>query len=103
MLSVEPLVSLRGAGGGLYFTVLADPTPETYPRTDTSIWVLGVGRDPQQLIVRRLDDGAVMGQAARRLDPESFVGEREAFVYYTLTGEGAAQLHRCRTGITKGD
>jgi len=34
-----------------------------------------------------------------RLDPESLVGEREMFVYYTLVGDGPSQLHRCQTGV----
>ena len=44
---------------------------------------------------------AQTGKPARRLDPESYVGECELFVYYNLVGDGPSQLHRCRTAIIK--
>jgi len=50
-------------------------------------------------LIRRLDDGAQTGKPARRLDPESYIGEHELFVYYTLVAADPAQLRRCRTGI----
>jgi hypothetical protein len=104
MRSMEPLVSQRGAGGVSYFTVLAAPTPKTYARTDTSIWLLGLGKDPQQRIVRRVDDGGVTGKKDYRYEPETSSGPGEIFVYYTVDelepGRPAIHgLHRCRTGI----
>lgn len=92
--SCEPVNGGRGAFGHFCFTAQAgdDKAP------DTSIWLLGF--DPGgNHAVRRLDDGAVTGNSARRLDPESLVGESELFVYYTLVGDGPSQLHRCRTGV----
>jgi hypothetical protein len=53
------------------FTVLAAPTPKTYARTDTSIWLLGLGNDPQRRIVRRVDDGGVTGKKDYRYEPET--------------------------------
>jgi acetyl esterase/lipase len=94
--SVEPVNGGRGAFGHSYFTVQAGDDTDK----DTSIWLFGFSPDGQHL-VRRLDDGAQTGQPARRLDPESFLGERELFVYYTLVGDGPSQLHRCRTVICK--
>jgi acetyl esterase/lipase len=92
--SVEPVNGGRGAFGKSYFTVQAGGDADP----DTSVWLFGF--DPAgQHLVRRLDDGPITGRAARRLDPESLIGERELFVYYTLAGSGPAQLRLCRTGI----
>jgi hypothetical protein len=68
---------------------------------DTSIWLLGFDTSGQHT-VRRLDDGATTQTPARRLDPETLVGERELFVYYTrVTGKGS-ELRLCRTGVVRG-
>ncbi len=94
--SVEPVNGGRGAFGRSWFTAQAGDDKDK----DTSIWLLGF--DPNGThTIRRLDDGAQTGKPARRLDPESYIGERELFVYYTLVGDGSSQLHRCRTAITK--
>jgi len=92
--SVEPVNGGRGAFGRSYFTVQAGDDKDS----DTSIWLFGFSADGNHL-VRRLDDGAVTGKPARRLDPESFIGERELFVYYNLVGDGPSQMRRCRTGV----
>jgi hypothetical protein len=107
MRSMEPLVSLRGADGVSYFTVLAAPTPKTYARTDTSIWLFGLGRDSQQRRVRRVDDGGVTGRKDYRYEPESCSGPGEVFVYYTVDtpGPGNSVVHglrRASTGIGVG-
>ncbi|MCX6910702.1 MAG: alpha/beta hydrolase fold domain-containing protein [Verrucomicrobia bacterium] len=93
--SVEPINGGRGAFGRSYFIVQAGDDKDK----DTSIWLFGFSPDGQHLI-RRLDDGAQTGKPARRLDPESYIGEHELFVYYNLVGDGPSQLHRCRTAIT---
>ena len=56
----------------------------------TSIWLLGFDLNGHHT-VRRLDDGAQTGWAARRLDPESYIGDGELFVYYTLVGDGPSR------------
>ena len=89
--SVEPINGGRGAFGRSYFTVQAGDDKDK----DTSIWLFGFAPNGQHLS-RRLDDGAQTGQPARRLDPESYIGEREVFVYYNLVGDSPSQLHRCR-------
>jgi len=94
--SVEPIVGGRGTFGRSYFTVQAGDDKEQ----DTSIWLFGFSADGNHLI-RRLDDGEQTGKPARRLDPESYIGERELFVYYNLVGDGPSQLHRCQTGTIK--
>jgi hypothetical protein len=108
MRSMEPLVSLRGAGGASYFSVLAAPTPKTYARTDTSIWVLGLGKDEKNRIVRRVDDGGVTGKKDYRYEPETSSGPGEIFVYYTVDKIEPGRpviygLRRCRTGIFAGE
>ena len=104
MRSMEPLVSLRGAGGASYFVVLAAPTPRTYARTDTSIWLLGLGKDQDKRLVRRVDDGGVTGLKDYRYEPETSTGPGEVFVYYTVDKKepwkrNTFGLRRCRTGI----
>jgi arylformamidase len=96
--SVEPVSGGCGAFGQSYFTVQAglDEDP------GTSVWLFGLGPEGNHL-VRRLNDGAVTGRPGRRLDPESFVGDEELFVYYTLVGDGASRVRRCETGITRGE
>lgn len=105
MRSMEPLVSQRGAGGVSYFTVLAAPTPQTYARTDTSIWVFGLGKTQEERIVRRVDDGGVTGKKDYRHEPETSSGPNELFVYYSVEKKEPGKrnifgLHRCRTGIS---
>jgi acetyl esterase/lipase len=92
--SGEPVNGGRGAFGRSWFTAQGGDDKDK----DTSIWLLGFDKNGQHT-VRRLDDGIVTGKPARRLDPESLVGDRELFVYYTLVGNGPSQLHRCRTGV----
>jgi hypothetical protein len=92
--SCEPVNGGRGAFGRSWFTAQGGDDKDP----DTSIWLLGFDKHGHH-IVRRLDDGAITDNPARRLDPESLVGDRELFVYYTLAGDGPSQLHRCRAGI----
>jgi hypothetical protein len=104
MRSMEPLVNQRGAGPVSYFTVLAAPTPQTYARTDTSIWVLGLGRTAQERIVRRVDEGGITGRKDYRHEPETCSGPGEVFVYYSVENRKPGKrnifgLRRCRTGI----
>jgi acetyl esterase/lipase len=92
--SCEPVNGGRGAFGRSWFTAQAGDDKDP----DTSIWLLGFGPGGNHT-TRRLDNGAVTGKPARRLDPESLVGENELFVYYTLVGDGPSQLHRCRASV----
>ncbi|MFZ5830839.1 MAG: alpha/beta hydrolase fold domain-containing protein [Planctomycetota bacterium] len=93
--SCEPVNGGRGAFGRSWFAAQAGDDSDN----DTSIWLLGFEENGAHT-VRRLDDGMVVGKTARRLDPESLVGERELFVYYNhLERAGASQLRLCRTGV----
>lgn len=92
--SCEPVNGGSGAFGRSWFTAQGGDDNDA----DTSIWLLGFDKSGQHT-VRRLDNGADTKTTARRLDPETLVGERELFVYYTrLTGQGS-ELRLCRTGV----
>jgi hypothetical protein len=62
--------------------------------TKGAIYVLGLGPDAGNRLVRRVDDGS----EARRIEPEVLIGAHEAFVYFSIGG----QLRRARTGISTG-
>lgn len=95
--SCEPINGGQGAFGRSWFTAQGGDDKDA----DTSIWLLGFDQNGQHT-VRRLDDGATAETTARRLDPETLVGERELFVYYTrVTGKGS-ELRLCRTGVVRG-
>jgi acetyl esterase/lipase len=92
--SCEPVNGGRGAFGRSWFTAQGGDDKDA----DTSIWLLGFDTSGQHT-VRRLDDGATTKTTARRLDPETLVGERELLVYYIrVTGKGS-ELRLCRTGL----
>jgi hypothetical protein len=92
--SCEPVNGGRGAFGRSWFTAQGGDDKDK----DTSIWLLGFDQNGDHT-VRRLDDGSATKTTVRRLDPETLVGERELFVYYTrIVGKGS-ELRLCRTGV----
>jgi hypothetical protein len=91
--SIEPINGGDGAFGRSYFTVQAGDDGDF----DTSIWLFAYAPDGVHL-VQRLDAGAIGGEPAGRLDPESFIGTRELFVYYSTSGS-LTGLRRCRTPV----
>jgi len=95
LTSAEPIIRGRGIAGASLFTVEA----QTPANDDSSIWLLGLTLDVTPNFARRVDDGAVTGAQASRRDPESFFGNDELLVYYTLTGAGPSQMRTVRTGI----
>jgi hypothetical protein len=97
--SPEIIASATGIGGVSYFALLARENKDR--NTPGSIWVLGLGADPKNRFARRVDDGAVTGAPAVRLEPEPFVGKTEAHVYYNFydLANGKHGLRRARTGI----
>jgi hypothetical protein len=94
--SCEPVNGGRGAFGRSWFTAQGGDDKDA----DTSIWLLGFDRNGHHT-VRRLDDGATTKTNARRLDPETLVGERELFVYYTRVSGKGSELRLCQTGVTR--
>jgi hypothetical protein len=105
--SCEPIAPETGVNGVSYFSLNATKTPGSNrgetgrAARDGSIWVLGLGKDPANHLIRRVDEGAVSGIETTRYESESFAGTEEVFIYYERkdpeTGRG--ELRRCRTGI----
>ena len=95
IFSTEILAPQTGIGGVTYFAVNAADVNE-WSGGDRSIWVLGLGTDPNKRFVRRVDDGALTGVASGRLEPEPYTATDQAFVFYSYFG-----LRRAATGIFK--
>jgi hypothetical protein len=95
IFSTEILSPATGIGGVTYFTLNAADVND-WRGGDRSIWVLGLGTDPNKRFVRRVDDGALTGTAAGRLEPEPYTATDQAFVFYNNNG-----LRRAATGIFK--
>jgi hypothetical protein len=95
--SPEPIAPTTGLGGVSYVALLARERRDR--NTPGSIWVLGLGKDPANRLVRRVDDGTVT--RASVLEPEPFVGKNEAYVYYNYYDFAGGQwgLRRASTGI----
>lgn len=95
--------------GVSYFSLNATRTPGSNrgetgrAARDGSIWVFGLGKDPANRLVRRVDEGAVSSIQTTRYESESFVGTDEVFIYYERKSPetGRGELRRCRTGISK--
>ncbi len=99
IVSPEVIASATGIGGVSYFTLLARIKKDR--TSEGSIWVLGLGTDPKNRFIRRVDDGGVPGTHASVLEPEPFVGRNEAYVYYNYFDRagGKTGLRRATTGI----
>jgi acetyl esterase/lipase len=93
--SCEPVNGGRGAFGRSWFAAQGGHDKDK----DTSIWLIGFDQRGRHA-VRRLDDGASTTTPARRLDPESLIGKRELFIYYTRVTASGSELRLCRTGVT---
>jgi hypothetical protein len=87
------------AGGITYIAVSMKDVDLAEGGTDASMWIMSVGATPGQHLYRRVDEGAVSGQAARRFEPEPLVGSEEVFVFYNTVSGGHTRLRRARTGI----
>ncbi|MFZ5830303.1 MAG: hypothetical protein ACOY3P_09450, partial [Planctomycetota bacterium] len=106
--SCEPIAAETGVNGASYFSLNATRTKganrgET-GRTEKvgSIWVLGLGGDPANRLVRRVDEGSLSGILTTRYEAESMLGTEEVFIYYERKSPetGRGELRRCRTGIS---
>ena len=107
--SVEPAAPETGINGVSYFTLNATETAQSN-RGETgraaqngSIWLLGLGKDPEVRVVRRLDEGATSGIRTVRYESESMLGKDELFVYYERRNPetGRGELRRCRAGVLR--
>lgn len=98
--SLRPLVGGRGFNGVSYFTCAAQRNDDPLNPGFGAIYLLGLGPDTNNLIVRRLDEGSLDDRLADRRDPKTFVGEREVFCYFSLfDGANNVQLRLAKTGL----
>ena len=91
--------TIASASGVSYFSLLARESKDR--NTPGSIWVLGLGKDPANRFVRRVDHGSATGTPTVVLEPEPFVGRNEVFIYYNFFDRANGQhgLRRAATGI----
>lgn len=94
--SPEPFV----AAGKSYMTLSIQNNFSSAPgEADSEIWVFDMEDDPATRFAERCDDGAEGPQF--RLDPESYLGEDQVFVYYNIArGTGTLELYRCASGVS---
>ncbi|MBM4089769.1 MAG: EF-hand domain-containing protein [Planctomycetes bacterium] len=97
--SPETIAPATGVGGVSYFSLLAREGKDR--NTPGSIWVLGLGKDPANRFVRRVDHAADSTTPSVVLEPEPFVGKSEVYVYYNFFDRAGGQhgLRRASTGI----
>ena len=100
--SPEPIAPATGLGGVSYVALLARQSKDR--NSPGSIWVLGLGTDPEKRLVRRVDDTADAARATV-LEPEPYVGAHEAYVYYNYFDPATGQhgLRCAKTGLSRGD
>jgi hypothetical protein len=93
--SPEPLV----AQGRSYVSLVLKDANTRGRFRDSEVWILGIDADPKNRFARRIDDGR---SPVMRTDPESYVGEKEIFIYYNAVSQGSGfEIHRARTGLRK--
>lgn len=90
--SPEPFVANGRSYVSLSLATSADVRPGL---TDQQIWVIGVA--PDNPFETRCDDGRPA--PVTRVDPEVFVGARQAFVYYYDLSAAASVAYRCALDI----
>ncbi len=118
LFQMKPLAGLRGFNGVSWFTCAAYQNNDAASPGASGIVMLGLGPDaahrlpmPQPVtghndlcaewksLTLRLSDPAATGVAS---GPETVIGEREVFCYYTRTPvSGLPQLRRTRTGLMR--
>lgn len=103
--SMEPIQGLRGFNGVSYFSFTASQNINPQNPGDTGVWIAGLGADTNHPIARRIDDGVgTTNVNVARREPETFLGTREAFVYFTLDdGTNASQLRLAKSGLVRPD
>jgi len=93
--SAEPFVAAGRSFVSLSVQTNASSTPG---EADAQVWVFSVDPDPADRIALRCDDG--QPAPAMRIDPESFLGAEQVYVYYNLVRpRGVIEAYRCATGI----
>lgn len=97
--SPEIIAPVTGVNGASYFTFLA--RAGSYRSSAGGIFIAGLGKDNENRLIRRIDDGALNDEAAVRMEPEPFIGKNEIYIYYNFYdfSDGTQGLRRAATGI----
>jgi CubicO group peptidase (beta-lactamase class C family) len=93
--SAEPFV----ANGKSYISLAIQNNESQLPGVaDAEIWIFDLDDNPETRFALRCDDG--LPSPVMRIDPETFVGRDQVFVYYNVfTAQGNFEVFRCATGI----
>ncbi len=101
LYSMRPVSGQRGFNGVSYFTAAAFENDNPSDPGDSGVWLFGFGPSTNNLVTRRLDEGAAeTNRYAGRRDPFTVLGAREVFCYYTNDNSG---VHFAKTGLKRPD
>jgi hypothetical protein len=92
-----------GINGITYFSLVANQYDSASDPGDTSMWLLGLGTDPNGRICRRVDEGAITGAVGFRYEPETYPSNSSLFFYYNVANPSDRELGQLRvvdTGIS---
>lgn len=84
LYSMEPVSGLEGQSGinGVsYFSLAANQFDNPY-LGDTSLWLLGLGNNPDGRFCRRVDEGSIPDRPQFRFEPETYLGSHDLFYFY---------------------
>ncbi len=91
--SPEPFV----ANNKSFISFVLKPVYTTSFYIDAEVWVIDIEPDPGKRFMLRCDDGI---PNTIRSDPESYIGEKEVFIYYNqINPQGEFEIWRYATGI----
>ena len=106
LYSIEPVASPRGQtgiNGTTYFSLAAYQFDDFTHPGDTSLWLLGLGSDPNGRFCRRLDEGSISDKPQTRYEPETYLGTSDLFLFYNIANAVNPELGQTRvvkTGIS---
>lgn len=85
--------------GKSYLSLTVQTTESnTPPEADAQVWIIDIEEDPARRFAVRCDDGAE--GPLQRIDPEFYLGEEQAFVYYNIRGSNNEfPIYVCASGI----
>ena len=95
ILGFEPVVDLNNRLDATYLAL--ELKTENDPDSDSAIYLVDINPDPDKRFAKRLDEGAVTGSNAIRIEAEPFILNDEVYVYYW--NRSTRMMRRARTGI----
>lgn len=100
LYSLKPVSGLRGFNGVSVFSCLACENDDPVNPGATELWMFALGPDADHRAVWRVDAGG----AGTARDPETAIGTRDVFLYYTRQdGANPSQLRLANTGLKRSD